>query len=508
MNEKKYNGLTPKQRLKLLKRLKKQKVRADPIPFGNANLPVQSSLPLSPTQTSLLENDHTPFDPNKQHISTILRLRGPLNTDVLRQSFLRLVQRHQALRTVVHEADNNFTQEISPISILPLTTINLTDLSEEERETRALQEAIQNVETPFNLETGPLIRTSLYKIAEQHHLLLINFHYVVTDEWSAKMLIKELSVLYEALSLQKTPLLPKLSIQYSDFILWQKRRLKSNKIEPNLTFWKEKLKPPFQTNIFQTKSVTAPSYDESSLYISNETLHTLKTFCKKNKISLSMALLSNFFSTLHTITQCSDIVIRTQATLRTKTEFENLMGHLNNHILIRSTPSNINSLSLSELRSTILKSFDHQHIPEPVVLNTLKNEHSFLPQQLHTAEYIHEDSQLPKVSIGDLEISPIKTLNSNCKSTLNLKTTEKKNGVVCQFIFDSNVLNEDMIETLKEAFMTQLQALTGKSLDMIDFSKKKPSKADSQPLTEEAPSSESTNFSKAFQDLWNSKRNG
>ena len=221
-----------------------------------------------------------------------------------------------------------------------------------------------------------------------------------------------------------------------------------------------------------------------------------------------MALLSNFFSTLHTNTQCSDIDIRTQATLRTKTEFQNLMGHLNNHILIRSTPSNINSLSLSELRSTILKSFDHQHIPEPVVLNTLKNEHSFLPQQLHTAEYIHEDSQLPQVSIGDLEISPIKTLNSNCKSTLNLKTTEKKNGVVCQFIFDSNVLNEDMIETLKEAFMTQLQALTGKSLDMIDFSKKKPSKADSQPLTEEAPSSESTNFSKAFQDLWNSKRNG
>ena len=143
MNEHNYRGLTPKQRLELLKRLKNKKVKKAPFQFGNANLPVQSSLPLSPSQTSLLEPEHTTFDPNKQHLSTILRLRGPLDTDVLRQSFLTLVQRHQALRTVVHESNNNFTQEISPISVLPLTTFNLTELPEEDRESRALQEAIQ-----------------------------------------------------------------------------------------------------------------------------------------------------------------------------------------------------------------------------------------------------------------------------------------------------------------------------------------------------------------------------
>lgn len=505
MNENKYSGLTPKQRLELLKRLKTQKVSKTPIPFGNAYLPSQSSLPLSPTQTSLLEVNQTQFDPNKQHISTILRLRGPLNTDVLRQSFLTLVQRHQALRTVVHETNNNFTQEISPISVLPLTTINLTDLSEDDRETRALREAMLNVETPFNLETGPLIRTSLYKIAEQHHLLLINFHYVVTDEWSAKMIIKELSVLYEALSLQKTPLLPKLSIQYSDFILWQKRRLKSTKIEPSLSFWKENLKPPFQSNIFQTKSFNAPVYDESSLYICNNTFKTLNTFCKKNKISISMGLLTNFFSTLHTITQCSDLVIRTQATLRTRTEFENLMGHLNNHILIRSTPNSSDTLSVTELRNTILKALDHQHIPEPVVLNALKENYTFLPQQLHTAEYFHEDSALPRVKIGELEISPIKTLNSTCKSTLNLKTTEKKNGIVCQFIYDTNVLNEEMIHTLKAAFMDQLNALTGLSIQSSLISKTKEQHSILAPQESKEP--KSVNFAEAFQELWNSKRN-
>lgn len=503
MKENNFSGLTPKQRLELLKRLKNKKVSHEPLPFGNAQLPTQSSLPLSPTQTSLLETEQTQRGANKQHISTILRLRGPLNTDVLRQSFLTLVQRHQALRTVVHETNNSYTQEISPISVLPLTTITLTDLSEEERESRALQEAIRNVETPFNLETGPLIRTSLYKITDQHHLLLINFHYVVTDEWSAKMLIKELSVLYEALSLQKTPLLPKLSIQYSDFILWQKRRLKSNKIAPSLSFWKEKLKPPFQTNIFQTVPTQTPTYDESCLYISSRSLKTLKAFCKKNRISLSMALLSTFFSTLHTITQCSDIVVRTQATLRTKTEFENLMGHLNNHLLIRSTAAQ-GKPSLSELRNTILQSLDHQHIPEPVVINALKSEHAFLPQHLHTAEYMHNDAQLPRVTIGELEISPIKTLHSNFKSTLNLKTTEKKNGIVCQFVFDANILNEDMIQTLKNAFLTELNTLTGQCLEEPIYTPTH----HTDPTTEdkETPSS-SVNFSKAFQDLWNSKRN-
>lgn len=506
MNENNYRGLTPKQRQELLKRLKNQRVKKAPFQFGNASLPTQSSLPLSPTQTSLLETEHTTFDPNKQHLSTILRLRGPLDTDVLRQSFLTLVQRHQALRTVVHESNNNFTQEISPISVLPLTTFNLTELPEEDRESRALQEALQNVETPFNLETGPLIRTSLYKVFEQHHLLLINFHYVVTDEWSAKMLIKELSVLYEALSLQKTPILPKLSIQYSDFILWQKKRLKSTKIEPSISFWKSKLKPPFQSNMFQNSGNSVPIFDESSLYISNDTLASVKAFCKKNKISLSMALLSTLFSTLHQLTQCSDITIRTQATLRTKSEFEHLMGHLNNHLLIRNTTTDPNTVDVNQIRSTILECLDHQHIPEPVVVNAIKSDFAFTPNQIHTAEYLHEDIQLPKVTIGDLEISPVKTLNSHCKSTLNLKTTEKKNGIVCQFIYNANVLTEDMISTLKQTYFTQLQKIIGLSLEppkLIETAQTK-IKEPKQPST---PSNIPPHFSNAFQNIWNSKRN-
>jgi NRPS condensation-like uncharacterized protein len=503
MNENNHKGLSPKQRLELLKRLKNRNSSRKSLPFGNANLPSQSSLPLSPTQTSLLEPEHSTIDVSKQHLSTILRLRGPLDTDVLRQSFLTLVQRHQALRTVVHESNNNFTQEISPISVLPLTTFNLTEIPDDERESRALQEAVKNVETPFNLETGPLIRTSLYKISEQHHLLLINFHYVVTDEWSAKMLIKELSVLYEALSLQKTPILPKLSIQYSDFILWQKKRLKSTKIEPSLSFWKSKLKPPFQSNVFQSAHPQQVSFDESSLYICNETLSALKALCKKEKISISMALLGTFFKTLHNVTQCSDIIIRSQATLRTKTEFEHLMGHLNNHLLIRNTVTDPNNISLKDLRKTVLESLDHQHIPEPVVVNTLRSEYAFTPTQLHTAEYIHEDNQLPKVSIGELEISPVKTLHSHLKSTLNLKTIEKKNGIVCQFIYDSSILSEEMILTLKEAFFSQLNSLTGSQ----NASTLLPS-TQSQKKSKEAHKEQdkNTNFAHAFQTLWKTKR--
>ena len=56
------------------------------------------------------------------------------------------------------------------------------------------------------------------------------------------ILYRELSVLYEAFLKGKPSPLPELPIQYADFAVWQREWLQGEKLEEQLTFWKEQLR--------------------------------------------------------------------------------------------------------------------------------------------------------------------------------------------------------------------------------------------------------------------------
>ncbi|WP_010446078.1 condensation domain-containing protein, partial [Pseudomonas asplenii] len=76
----------------------------------------------------------------------------------------------------------------------------------------ASEEALQ----AFDLEQGPLIRGRLIRLAEDHHVLLVTMHHIVSDGWSISVLTKELAALYAAFSQgQDDPLAP-LALHYLD----------------------------------------------------------------------------------------------------------------------------------------------------------------------------------------------------------------------------------------------------------------------------------------------------
>ena len=56
-------------------------------------------------------------------------------------------------------------------------------------------------------------------------MLALSVHHVVFDEWSARILRRELSVLYEAFRRGEPDPLPPLAVQYADFAVWQRQWL-------------------------------------------------------------------------------------------------------------------------------------------------------------------------------------------------------------------------------------------------------------------------------------------
>jgi len=105
-----------------------------------------------------------------------IRLAGALDVDRLRVALGRLVERHEALRsTVTPDGADLCIAEAASIEC-PLR--DLSDLDEALRAEAIAETERHAVETPFDLEQGPLIRAELLRLAGDEHLLVIAAHHL------------------------------------------------------------------------------------------------------------------------------------------------------------------------------------------------------------------------------------------------------------------------------------------------------------------------------------------
>ena len=160
-----------------------------------------------------------------------IRLRGPLRATVLEQCLNEIGRRHEALRTTFSIFDGQPVQVIAPTLNLRLRIVELQDLPETERLASARRLAAEEAQYHFDLEAGPLLRTTLLRLDHQDHILVLAIHHIIFDGWSLGILFKELSALYPAISNGVPSPLPELTIQYADYAVWQQRWLQGEALQ-------------------------------------------------------------------------------------------------------------------------------------------------------------------------------------------------------------------------------------------------------------------------------------
>ncbi|MFP2903392.1 condensation domain-containing protein, partial [Corallococcus sp. 4LFB] len=129
-----------------------------------------------------------------------VRLEGDLHADVLERALQEVVRRHEALRTTFAQVEGAPVQVIHPDSILPLSLVDLSDVPETQRESETRARVETEMRRPFDLHTGPLLRTLLFKLSETEHVLVVTMHHIVSDGWSLGVLVREVAALYAAFS--------------------------------------------------------------------------------------------------------------------------------------------------------------------------------------------------------------------------------------------------------------------------------------------------------------------
>ncbi|RPJ43672.1 MAG: hypothetical protein EHM21_11165, partial [Chloroflexi bacterium] len=167
-----------------------------------------------------------------------ITLHTSLDAAAFRRGIQKLVLRHSALRTRFIEEDGRPLQRVYPDSEhFALTVEDASAWTSAQLDNRLKRE----VYTPFNIETGPLIRFSLFNRRPQEFTIVLGLHHIIADLWSMAMLGYEIVELYAAEIQQRDPVLKTIRGSYADSVRQETDMLAGPEGEKLLAYWKERL---------------------------------------------------------------------------------------------------------------------------------------------------------------------------------------------------------------------------------------------------------------------------
>ncbi|MFF6910679.1 amino acid adenylation domain-containing protein [Streptomyces sp. NPDC012389] len=166
--------------------------------------------PLTPTQRGFLLAEAMAPGSASSWLSR-LRLHGPLDTARFQAAVDTLVVRHPMLRTVFPAgARPAVQQELPPSLRLPVDFETLAE--PEQLEERVAAERARR----FELWAWPLLRLRVLTLAPDDHVLVVHAHHIIGDGYSAALLVRELTTVYDALSCGEEPALAPLRGSFRD----------------------------------------------------------------------------------------------------------------------------------------------------------------------------------------------------------------------------------------------------------------------------------------------------
>jgi microcystin synthetase protein McyE len=327
----------------------------------------QKSYPMSHGQRRLwalefLDRNHTAYG-----MPSAYEFNGDLNIAAFENAFQNLIQRHEILRTNFTLIDNEPRQIVHEKIDFAVKQI---DLMEYERKAEIISEAIHNnAKTTFNLETGSLLKVNLLKVSQQSHIVLFNMHHIVSDGWSAGVLIKDFVAFYHAYGQENVELPPPLRIHYKDYTYWQEKLLATSKLQVQGDYWLLKLTPtPTRINLPLDYPRPLVQNFQGSAVIWKPNQELIKRFgglVKNQESSLFMGLVTLVKSFLFRYTEQNEITVGSPIAGRNHPDLEEQIGFYVNTLVLRDQIAADDSFAtlLAKVRTTTLEAYDNQEYP-------------------------------------------------------------------------------------------------------------------------------------------------
>jgi amino acid adenylation domain-containing protein len=391
-------------------------------------------------------------------------LSGKLNETALQHALLTLIQRHDSLRLCFPESHGNATvQRIDVYN--PLNITDLRELSSTEQQRQIAEWITNHAQTPFNLNTGPLLRFHLLKLGQQEQILLFNIHNIISDGWSMAVLVQDFNQLYNAYTKNQTPHISKLPFQYSDYAAWQRNWLQGEILEQQLSFWIDKLAgaPELLELPTDYPRPAIMRYQGKLLQstLDSDLTRRIKHFSQQHEVTVFMTLLATFNVLLSRYSGQTDLVVGSPIANRTHHQTEDLIGFFVNNLVLRTQLFGVQTFPelLKQVRQTALEAYTHQDIPFEYLVERINPtrtlSHSPLFQVMFALQNVPEET----LELSGLKISFLKSEHKTTKFDLFLRIAEHGDILVCDWEYNTDLFCPDTITRMTEHFRILLEGI-------------------------------------------------
>ncbi|RDY33066.1 condensation domain-containing protein [Lachnotalea glycerini] len=260
------------------------------------------------------------------NISVVWILDGKLDLKQLNYAFMKLVERHESLRTSFHLVKGTPKQKIHK-------NLNIRLEENKLKKDEDLEEVISKSIKPFDLTMAPLIRIKIINFEKDKNVMILDMHHIIGDGASLEILVKELESLYCGRNLSKV------DFQYKDYVMYQYEFMKSVMYLKEKEFWNSMYeKKPFERELI-TDYKRYHTLDNSGKRIyksmNKELSEKIKGIGRSNNCTLFMVLLAAFSITLSNYYYEDDISIGTPIIGRPNKNFYEVIGLFVNTLAIR-----------------------------------------------------------------------------------------------------------------------------------------------------------------------------
>ncbi|MEU1400655.1 amino acid adenylation domain-containing protein, partial [Micromonospora zamorensis] len=326
-------------------------------------------VPLSPAQNRLWFLNKLEGASATYNIPVAFRITGDLDAHALEQALNDVVMRHESLRTVFKEIDENPAQIVLGTDAVDLRLHHVSCGASELN--AVLRTAGRFV---FDLSAELPLRATLLTVGPKEHVLLLLMHHIASDGASMGPLGRDLEVAFRARLQGRAPAWSPLPVQYADYTLWQRELLGAEEdptslVSEQLAFWTQALEGiPDQLELpFDHPRPKVASYrgDMVPVRIDPELHGALIDLARDTNTTVFMVLQAAVATLLSRLGAGSDIPIGTPSGGRTDETLDDLVGLFLNTLVLRTDTSGNPTFRelLERVRKTALTAYMHQDVP-------------------------------------------------------------------------------------------------------------------------------------------------
>ncbi|MCY4044294.1 MAG: condensation domain-containing protein, partial [Cellvibrionales bacterium] len=417
-----------------------------------------SEFPLSKAQERLWFLESLEGAKPTYHIACALNFDQPLKLDALNDAMTGLVNRHQVLRARLIETRDGVKQVFSSsdAAILAKQQINGDEIH------KVLREAVNQ---PFDLTNEPPFRVHWYESHGGKQTLLLVMHHIVSDAWTAGVLLTELSILYTAKTQQQLPNLPALNCDFTDYVFWQNQVLEGLEADKQLPWWEEQLAKVRDAQLPLNRSRERGGMEKGAFYraaLPKSLLTAFSSLCQSQQASVFHGLMAVFQTLLYRVMQQNDFAIGTPFAGREHQDTHGLAGLFVNTLpILNDAQTGLTFTALlSQVRNRILAVHQRQHVPFEVLVDKLNVPRDTLTSPLFQVFFSYQaDNPLNHVAFGNATATFEPVHTETAKFDLSLMVQAENSDTIAHFEYNAALFDEKTIQRLQQSFVCLLEAV-------------------------------------------------